>query len=60
MPETPAPATTARAGSPAVVVKLFPRKDNPLTGEDKEYLERMGRWHQRRHRRKHRLGYLRR
>ena len=60
IPESPAPATTPRTAGTGVVVKLFTRRKETVPGKEQEYLERMGRWHQRRHRRKYRLGYLRR
>jgi hypothetical protein len=60
IPESVAPATPHKAAGQGVVVKLFTEKDITVPGKDQEYLERMGRWHQRRHRRKYRLGYLRR
>jgi hypothetical protein len=58
MPETPALSETPKAGRAAVVVKLFEPANRTVKGADREYLERMGRWHQRRYRRQRRLGYL--
>jgi hypothetical protein len=58
IPETTAPAETPEAGRAGVVLELVVERDRTVSGKDQEYLERMGRWHQRRHRRKHRLGYL--
>jgi hypothetical protein len=58
IPETTAPAETPKTRRAGVVVELVVDRDKTVPGKDQEYLERMGRWHQRRHRRKHRLGYL--
>ena len=60
MPETSTPVTTPKATGKGVVVKLVIERDETVPGKEQAYLERMGRWHQRRHRRKYRLGYLRR
>jgi len=58
IPETKAPAETPEARRAGVVLELVVERDRTVRGKDQEYLERMGRWHHRRHRRKHRLGYL--
>ena len=60
IPESPVPVVTPRAAGKGVVLKLISEGDRTVPGKDQAYLERMGRWHARRHRRKHHLGYLRR